>query len=82
MSGIEIAGIVLARFTSSTSKDDSINDLQRKNMKILGEICNEAKLAAASNQGLQLYVDSKEDVYSRLGKPTLSRQSPPRTSSA
>lgn len=66
-----------ARFTSSTSKGDPVSDLQNKNMKILGEICNEAKLAAASNQGLQLYVDSKEDVYSQLGKPTLSRQSPP-----
>jgi hypothetical protein len=57
-----------ARFQSVSSTTSS---LKIKNMTILKEICHEARRAQANNSGLQLYVDSKEDVYSQQEKPTL-----------
>lgn len=63
-----------ARISLAGAKSDTTLDLQSKNMKILGEICSEAKQAVANNSGLQIYVDNKDDVYSQLAKPTLRPQ--------
>ena len=60
-----------ARVQFQTPGDNSTSALQTKNMKILGDICNEAKLAQATNCGLHLYVDDKEEVYSQHRKPEL-----------
>jgi hypothetical protein len=60
-----------ARIQFSVSTPNTTTNLQTNSMKILGDICNEAKLAQATKCGLYLYVDDKEEVYSEPSGPDL-----------
>lgn len=51
------------------------NDLQTKDMRRLGDICTQAKLATAKNCAVYLYVDEKEEVYTQHQEGRLSIQS-------
>lgn len=63
-----------ARIDLTGIKLETTLDLKNKNMRILGEICNEAKQAVANNSRLHIYVDEKEAVYSRHAQSTLGQQ--------
>ena len=66
-----------ARIAFAPRETSITQESHEKNMKMLDEICDEARLAAANNSGLYLYVDKKEDVYTQQDTLPTSGQNPP-----
>ncbi|KAJ9606761.1 hypothetical protein H2200_008770 [Cladophialophora chaetospira] len=52
----------------TTSSADAAKKLQIKHMRVLGDICTEAKLATAKDCAVHLYVDDKEKIYTQHRK--------------
>ena len=61
-----------SRIQFSSSTPSTTYSLQTKSMKILGDICKEAKIAQSTKCGLLVYVDGKEDVYTEHQKPNVA----------